>query len=101
MKTVVGGDALVPCISAASIIAKTHRDALMRRLDGSYPGYGLSAHFGYATRAHLEALARLGPSPIHRRSFNPLRGWLSGELLIGCLPPGMGLCESLDPVEFD
>lgn len=94
VRTVIGGDDLVPCISAASIIAKTHRDALMTRLDQSYPGYGLAMHFGYATRAHLSALARLGPSPIHRRSFNPLRSWLAGELPFGHLPAGLRLCES-------
>jgi len=101
VKTVIGGDACVPCISAASIIAKTHRDALMTRLDGAYPGYGLAQHFGYATRAHLRALLRLGPSPIHRRSFNPLRSWLSGELPLGSLPTGLLLCESLIPAELD
>ncbi len=102
VRTLVRGDALMPCISAASIIAKTHRDALMMRLDESYPGYGLAQHFGYATRAHLSALARLGPSPIHRRSFNPVRGWLSGEIPFGeisNLPPGIELCES--PDSFD
>jgi ribonuclease HII len=101
ISTLVRGDALMPCISAASIIAKTHRDALMRRWDQTYPGYGLANHFGYATRAHVSALARLGPSPIHRRSFNPLRSWLSGELPFGGLPQDMVLCESAAPVEFD
>jgi ribonuclease HII len=101
VKTVIGGDDLVPCISAASIIAKTYRDALMTRLDQIHPGYGLATHFGYATRAHLGALARLGPSPIHRRSFNPLRSWLAGELPFGCLPAGMRLCESPASIEFD
>lgn len=101
VKTVIGGDACVPCISAASIIAKTHRDALMTRLDGTYPGYGLAQHFGYATRTHLKALVQLGPSPIHRRSFNPLRSWLSGELPMGSLPGGMEFCESFVSVEFD
>lgn len=101
VRTVIGGDACVPCISAASIIAKTHRDALMTRLDGAYPGYGLAQHFGYATRAHLRALVRLGPSPIHRRSFNPLRSWLSGELPLGSLPSGLLLCDSLLPAELD
>jgi ribonuclease HII len=101
VKTVVRGDALVPCISAASIIAKTHRDALMKQFDRSYPGYGLDQHFGYATRAHLKALMRLGPSPIHRRSFNPLRSWLSGELPLGSLPQDLAVCESLGPLECD
>ena len=99
--TVIGGDDLVPCISAASIIAKTYRDALMTRLDQIHPGYGLATHFGYGTRAHLVALARLGPSPIHRRSFNPLRSWLAGELPFGRLPAGMQLCESSTAIEFD
>jgi ribonuclease HII len=88
LETVIGGDALIPAISAASIIAKTHRDALMRRLDALHPGYGLARHFGYGTRAHVQALARLGPSPIHRRSFNPLRGWLAGAASTGGLPEG-------------
>jgi ribonuclease HII len=101
VRTMVRGDALMPCISAASIIAKTHRDALMRRWDEAYPGYGLASHFGYATRAHVLALARLGPSPIHRRSFNPLRSWLAGELPLGGLPEDLQLCESADPLEFD
>lgn len=96
VKTIISGDALLPCISAASIIAKTHRDALMRRLDHDYPGYGLGVHFGYGTRAHIVALARLGPSPIHRRSFNPLREWL-----VEGLPTGRLLCDSLAPIEFD
>jgi ribonuclease HII len=86
VRTIIGGDALVGCISAASIIAKTHRDALMRRMDGHYPGYGLARHFGYGTPVHLRALVRLGPSAIHRRSFNPLRSWLSGAVPYGTLP---------------
>lgn len=94
--TLVRGDALEPCISAASIIAKTHRDALMQSAHERYPGYGLATHFGYCTRAHVLALARLGPSPIHRRSFNPLRSWLSGELPFGSLPAGLPLCDSSD-----
>jgi ribonuclease HII len=86
MKAVIGGDDLVACVSAASILAKTHRDALMVREDERYPGYGLKKHFGYATRTHLRALVELGPSAIHRRSFNPVRSWLSGELPMGMLP---------------
>ena len=73
IETRIGGDDLVPAISAASILAKTWRDALMDELDLVYPGFGLAQHRGYCTDAHLEALARLGPTPIHRRSFAPVR----------------------------
>lgn len=66
---VVGGDALLPCISAASIMAKTVRDGIMSRLDGHFPGYGLARHKGYGTREHLEAIERNGPSALHRKSF--------------------------------
>jgi ribonuclease HII len=86
VRTVVGGDDLVRCVSAASILAKTHRDALMVREDERYPGYGLRQHFGYGTPGHLQALVQLGPCAIHRRSFNPLRSWLSGERPLGILP---------------
>lgn len=68
-QTVVGGDALHPCISAASILAKTFRDDLLLRLDERHPGYGLAVHKGYGTKEHLDALRRLGPSPAHRISF--------------------------------
>ena len=70
--TVVGGDATVPAISAASIIAKVARDAEMRSAAADYPGYGFEHHKGYATRTHLAALQRLGPTPLHRRSFAPV-----------------------------
>lgn len=70
---VVRGDATEPAISAASIIAKTCRDRLMVQLDGCYPGFELSRHKGYGTAAHLEALKRQGPSPLHRRSFAPVQ----------------------------
>lgn len=73
MECIVGGDALETCISAASILAKVARDAMMVELDGVHPGYGLAQHKGYSVPAHLEALRRLGPSPIHRRSFRPVR----------------------------
>ncbi|HTP40389.1 MAG TPA: ribonuclease HII [Steroidobacteraceae bacterium] len=76
IKTVVRGDCLVPAISAASILAKTHRDALMRQLDALYPGYGFSHHQGYATAVHLAALATLGPTEIHRQSFAPVKSRL-------------------------
>ena len=80
VRTVVGGDAILPSISAASIIAKTYRDALMVGMCSRYPGYGMSQHFGYGTPQHLQALVHLGPCPIHRRSFNPLRSWLTDAL---------------------
>lgn len=70
-QAIVSGDALHPNIMAASILAKVTRDRELRRLDGEHPGYGLAQHKGYGTPAHLEALKRLGPSPVHRRSFRP------------------------------
>lgn len=73
VEAVVGGDASVAAISAASILAKVARDADCVRLDADYPGYGFAAHKGYPTAVHLEALARLGPCPEHRRSFAPVR----------------------------
>ncbi len=69
---IVGGDAAEAAIAAASVVAKVHRDALMGRLDAEHPGYGFARHKGYPTREHLAALERLGPSPIHRRSFAPV-----------------------------
>ncbi|MHB1140973.1 MAG: ribonuclease HII [Sulfuricaulis sp.] len=71
--TVIRGDATIPSISAASILAKVARDAEMCDLDRRYPGYEFSLHKGYPTRAHIEALQRQGVSPIHRRSFGPVR----------------------------
>jgi ribonuclease HII len=71
-QAVVGGDASVPAVAAASILAKVARDQEMVALDARYPGYGLARHKGYPTREHLDALARLGPSPVHRRSFAPV-----------------------------
>ena len=70
---VVGGDAKVPAISAASIIAKVERDRLCADLHARYPGYGFDVHKGYPTAAHLEALRRLGPCPEHRTSYAPVR----------------------------
>lgn len=69
---VVGGDATVPAISAASIIAKVARDALLAELHQRYPVYGFDRHAGYPTAAHLRALERHGPCPEHRRSFGPV-----------------------------
>lgn len=70
---VVKGDSKVPAIAAASILAKVSRDREMQALDRQYPGYGIAGHKGYPTAVHLEALQRLGPTPIHRRSFGPVR----------------------------
>ncbi|MBB5339174.1 ribonuclease HII [Tunturiibacter gelidoferens] len=68
------GDALSLSIAAASVIAKVHRDALMRELDAVHPGYGLASHKGYGTPEHRRALAEIGPCALHRRSFAPVRG---------------------------
>ena len=73
---VIQGDGQVPAIAAASILAKVSRDREMRALDLCYPGYGLAGHKGYPTPAHFEALRLLGPTPIHRRSFAPVRALL-------------------------
>lgn len=67
------GDSLSLSIAAASVIAKVHRDALMRQLDEIHPGYGLASHKGYATPAHRRALKEQGPSTLHRRSFAPVK----------------------------
>ena len=68
-KSIVDGDALVPVISAASIIAKTFRDMLMDKLDHRYPGYGFAKHKGYGSKEHFAALRELGPCPMHRKTF--------------------------------
>ncbi|WP_334132758.1 ribonuclease HII [Silanimonas lenta] len=72
-EAVVKGDARVAAISAASILAKVARDRRMREAEALHPGYGFALHKGYPTPAHLEALQRLGPCPLHRRSFAPVR----------------------------
>ncbi len=72
-EAVVRGDSLSLAIAAASIVAKVTRDRLMVEADSRFPGYGFAQHKGYPTRAHLDALDRLGPCPIHRRSFAPVR----------------------------
>ncbi len=81
-KPIIGGDALSMSIAAASIIAKTTRDALMRNLGREFPGYGFGDHVGYATATHRRALASLGPCPYHRRSFRLARDPDDAE--IGC-----------------
>jgi len=72
-EAIIKGDGCVPVISAASILAKVTRDREMVELDRCYPGYGLAGHKGYPTKAHMAALAELGVTPIHRRSFAPVR----------------------------
>jgi len=72
-EALIRGDARSASIAAASILAKTARDQRMKELDTPYPGYGLALHQGYPTAAHVEAIQRLGPLPIHRRSFRPVR----------------------------
>ena len=78
VRAIVDGDELVAEISAASILAKTARDALMVQLHELYPDYGFARHKGYGTRQHLEALRRFGVCPIHRRSFAPVRSLCFG-----------------------
>lgn len=77
LRTVVRGDAKVPAIAAASILAKVARDRLMVEMDGVYPGYGFASHKGYHAASHVEALARLGPCAIHRRSWSPIKALLA------------------------
>jgi ribonuclease HII len=72
-KGIKGGDSRCFSIACASIMAKVTRDRLMTELDKVYPGYGLAEHKGYGTKEHLASLRRLGPSPIHRRSFQPIK----------------------------
>jgi len=82
-KSLIKGDAKSVSIAAASILAKTHRDARMNEWDLIYSGYGLAQHKGYGTPEHLEALKRLGPTPLHRNSFAPVREsrcWSTGAI---------------------
>lgn len=72
-RAIVGGDDSEPAIACASVLAKTHRDALMRELDVRFPGYGFATHFGYPTPEHRDRLMALGPCAIHRRSYAPVR----------------------------
>jgi ribonuclease HII len=75
---VVKGDDRVPAIAAASILAKVQRDGELRALEEQYPGYGFAAHKGYPTASHLKALQELGVTPVHRRSFGPVKKLLPG-----------------------
>ena len=80
-KGITNGDSLCLSIACASIMAKVARDRLMIELDKVYPGYGLAQHKGYGTREHLACLRRLGPSPIHRQSFRPVRDLVYSRLV--------------------
>jgi len=71
-QAVIHGDAASLSIAAASVLAKVHRDRLLVALDREFPGYGLASHKGYGSLEHIAALARLGPTPLHRRSFHPV-----------------------------
>lgn len=71
-QAVVKGDATSVSIAAASILAKVYRDRMIVELDSQYPGYGLAKHKGYGTATHMEALARLGPTPLHRKNYGPV-----------------------------
>jgi ribonuclease HII len=79
-QTIIKGDQLCVSIAAASILAKVARDTMMIELDKTYPEYGFAHHKGYSCVTHVEALRRLGPSPIHRRSFKPVREMCSVDL---------------------
>lgn len=79
VETAVGGDGISLSIAAASILAKTARDRVMVEMDATYPGYGFAGHKGYSAPAHLAALKALGPCPIHRRSWAPIRALLAEE----------------------
>ncbi|MGA2084654.1 MAG: ribonuclease HII [Terracidiphilus sp.] len=71
-QAVIHGDATSLSIAAASVLAKVHRDRLLVELDREFPGYGLASHKGYCSPEHIAALARLGPTPLHRKSFHPV-----------------------------
>lgn len=78
--SIIHGDALSASIAAASIVAKVERDAYMVKMASKYPGYGFEHHKGYPTKEHIEALERLGVTPIHRRSFGPVQNCLVKQL---------------------
>ncbi|MFM2123751.1 MAG: hypothetical protein RL328_202 [Acidobacteriota bacterium] len=95
-RSLIHGDAVSFSIAAASILAKTARDAAVAAWDQVFPGYGLAAHKGYSTPAHLAALRTLGPSPLHRFSFEPVRAcqpgsWDGYPLRIADRPPRQGV----------
>ncbi|HUB30797.1 MAG TPA: ribonuclease HII [Terracidiphilus sp.] len=89
-QSVIQGDGTSYSIAAASVLAKVHRDALLVELDKQYPGYGLASHKGYCSREHLNALAKLGPTPLHRKNWSPV----AQQTLD--FPEFLELAESLD-----
>jgi ribonuclease HII len=86
-RSIIKGDATCMSIAAASVVAKVTRDRMMQDLNGEHPGYLFEQHKGYGTRAHVEALAKLGVSDIHRRSYAPIKALLAGEPLSGEIEP--------------
>ena len=81
-EAVIKGDGRVPVIGAASILAKVTRDREMAELEKQYPGYGIGGHKGYPTKVHMDALKKLGATPIHRRSFKPVREALEASEIL-------------------
>ena len=79
-KSIIHGDALSASIAAASILAKVSRDQYMKKMDMKYPNYGFSRHKGYGTKAHIEALDKYGPCPIHRKTYYPVTKYFSKQL---------------------
>ena len=90
IQTVIKGDSLSCSIAAASILAKEARDRIMVEMDGLYPGYGFAGHKGYHAKSHVEGLRRLGPSPIHRMSWAPVKAALAGESPVDSRPEALG-----------
>ena len=95
-RAIIGGDASEPAISAASILAKTARDAYMDQMDTAYPQYAFASHKGYATREHRRRLAEHGPCPLHRRSFAPVLLLASGGILPDDFDPEAEWIPDLD-----
>ena len=96
VEAIIGGDARHAAISAASILAKVARDAVMTALEEAHPGYGFAAHKGYSVKAHLDALQRLGPCPHHRMSFAPVR---AAAAMFGWTPPPGPLFDATPEAE--
>jgi len=102
VQPVIGGDARVFSIAAASLVAKVARDAIMRAAGAAFPGYGLAEHKGYGTAAHFAALGRLGASPFHRLTFAPLKHMLPREAAAArgeAAPPAAAVAEKAEKAE--